>query len=198
MEVDGQLLEAGADAAELFEPADALLDHAPAAVGPAVEPDRRVVAGLLVVLVRDDRRDLLVQEPVADALDAVGLVGGELAGLVAALAFVAAASDQGRDGVADDLVTEDSADLLCQVSRHQAAGADAAGRRAQQHLAVGAEARPRGGDDLEALGAGDEGLTHISCGAGGRGHPRLRARGRSGRRRRREGGWGRIFGENRA
>src|SRR5438309_9389497 len=102
MEVDGQLLEPGADAAELLEPADALLDHAPAAVGHAVEPDRRVVAGLLVVLVRDDRLDLLPAQPVADALHAVALVAGQLAGLVTPPAFLAAASDQGRDGVADD------------------------------------------------------------------------------------------------
>src|SRR5436305_6458391 len=102
MEVDGQLLEPGADAAELFEPADALLDHAPAAVGPAVEPDRRVVPGRFVVLVRDDRLDLLIHQPVADALHAVGLVGGELAGLVATAAFLAPTPDQGRDRPADD------------------------------------------------------------------------------------------------
>jgi len=55
MEVDRQLLEACADAAELLEPADALLDDASTAVGQAVEPDRRIVAGVFVVLVRDDR-----------------------------------------------------------------------------------------------------------------------------------------------
>src|SRR4051794_781984 len=102
MEVHGQLLEPRADAAELLEPADALLGDAPAAVGPAVEPHRRVVAGRFVVLVRDHRLDLLSPQPVAHPLHAVRLVAGELPGLVPALAFLASPPDQGRDRLPDD------------------------------------------------------------------------------------------------
>jgi len=53
MEVNRQLLESRADAAELLEPADALLGDAAPAVGDAVEPDRGVVALGLVVLIRE-------------------------------------------------------------------------------------------------------------------------------------------------
>src|SRR6476660_3725180 len=102
MEVHGQLLEPGADAAELLEPADALLGDRSAAVGHAVEPDRRVVPGVLVVLVRDHRLDLLTAQPVAHALHAVALVAGQSPGLVPALASPASAADQGRDRLPDD------------------------------------------------------------------------------------------------
>lgn len=44
MEIDRQFLEPRADAAELLQPADALLRDAAAAVGPPVEP-RRGAAG---------------------------------------------------------------------------------------------------------------------------------------------------------
>jgi hypothetical protein len=56
MEVHGQLLEPRPDPAEFLQPADALLDDVPPAVRDAVEPDRRVVPGLLVVPVGDHPR----------------------------------------------------------------------------------------------------------------------------------------------
>src|SRR5690348_14077046 len=102
MEVNRQLLETRADAAELLEPADALLGHAAAAVGDAVEPDRRVMPRRLVVLVRDHRLDPLTQQPLAHALNAVGLVAGDLLGLVPTPAAFAAPADQRRDRLADD------------------------------------------------------------------------------------------------
>ena len=43
MEVNGQLLESGADAAALLEPADALLDHVPLTIGLLIEGHGRVV-----------------------------------------------------------------------------------------------------------------------------------------------------------
>ena len=83
MEVHGQLLEPRADAAEFLQPADALLGDAAAPVCQAVEPDRRVMAGVFVLLVRDDRLDPLSGQPIPHALDAVALVPGELPGLAA-------------------------------------------------------------------------------------------------------------------
>src|SRR3990170_6924708 len=102
MEVDRQLLESRADAAKLLEPADALLGHAAAAVGDAVEPDGRVVPRRLVLSVWDHRLDLLLGQPVPHPPHAVGLVAGELARLVTPLAAPASASDQRRDGLSDD------------------------------------------------------------------------------------------------
>jgi hypothetical protein len=102
MEVYRQLLEPRADAAELLQPADALLGDATAPVRDAVEPHRRVVAGVLVVLVRDDRLDLLPRQPVAHAPDAVAFVAGELPGLAATASSPASASDQERDRLPDD------------------------------------------------------------------------------------------------
>jgi len=102
MEVHGQLLEPRADAAEFLEPADALLGDAAPSVCHAVEPDRRVVAGMLVVLMRDDRLDLLSGEPIPHALDAVALVPGELPGLAATSPPLPSASDQERDRLPDD------------------------------------------------------------------------------------------------
>jgi hypothetical protein len=102
MEVNGQLLESCADAAELLQPSDALLDDRSTAVSKAVEPDRRIVPGVFVFFVRNDGNDFLSAQPVADALDAVALVAGQLAGLVTTLAEFAPASDQGCDRLADD------------------------------------------------------------------------------------------------
>src|SRR5271156_1251906 len=102
MEVYGQLFESSADAAELFEPADALFDDGSATVGKSVEPDRRVMPGLFIVLVRDHRLDLLLTKPVADARHAVSFIAGQFAWLVSAAAFLASASDQRRDRLADD------------------------------------------------------------------------------------------------
>ena len=57
MEVDREFLEPGADAAAFLEPADALLDDRATAVRLLVELDFGIVPRLLVVLVRDHRRD---------------------------------------------------------------------------------------------------------------------------------------------
>src|SRR4051794_41745757 len=76
--MDGQLLVPGADPAALLEPPDALLDDVPAAVRRLVERDGRVVAGPLVVLVRDDRLDAVGLQPVAVGPAAVPLVPGHL------------------------------------------------------------------------------------------------------------------------
>jgi len=102
MEVNGQLFEPCADAAEFFEPADALFGDASTPICDAIEPDRRIMPRPFVLFVRDHGDDLLPAQPVANAFDAVGLITGELAGLVTTLAFLASASDQGRDRLADD------------------------------------------------------------------------------------------------
>src|SRR5215203_2113032 len=101
MKVNSQLLEPRADAAELLEPADALLGDAAAAIGPAVEPHGRVVACQFIFLVRDHRLDLLRTEPVAHTLYAVPFVAGKLARFVPASSVLASASDQGRDRLPD-------------------------------------------------------------------------------------------------
>lgn len=102
MEVNGQLFEACANAPELLEPADALLDDRSTAVGKSVEPDTRVVPGFFVVLVWNDRRDLLRAEPITDARHAVGFVASEPAGFVTTPPEFASATDQRRDRLADD------------------------------------------------------------------------------------------------
>jgi len=101
VEVHRQFLEACADAAELFEPTDALFGDAAASIRALVEPHRRIVTRRLIVLVRDDRLDVLLGQPVADALHAVGFVAGELAWFAAAAELLAAA-DQRRERLADD------------------------------------------------------------------------------------------------
>jgi hypothetical protein len=50
------------------------------AIGPFVEAHGRVPTCRLVVFVRDRGTDALLLEPLADALRAVGFVGGEFAG----------------------------------------------------------------------------------------------------------------------
>src|SRR5436190_1219036 len=102
MKVDCQLLEASADATELLEPADALLDHRAAAISLAVELHFRVPPRQLVVLVRDHRLDLLPPDPVAQAHDAVAFVADELFRFVPAFSLFSSASDQTRDRLADD------------------------------------------------------------------------------------------------
>src|SRR5882672_504599 len=84
MKVNGQLLEARADAAALLQPADALLDYGALAIGPLVKLHRRIPSRCLRVLVRDHRTDALLLDPVADAPCAIGFVSGQLARLFAA------------------------------------------------------------------------------------------------------------------
>jgi hypothetical protein len=102
MEVNGQFFEASADAAELLEPADALLGDAAASIGPAVKPDRRIMPGQFIVLMRDHRLDLLLAEPVTQALYTVGLVARQLPGLVPATQCLTSPADQEGDRLADD------------------------------------------------------------------------------------------------
>jgi len=78
MEVDSQLFESGADAPALLEPADALLDHGADLVEFAIELHASVVGSLLVGLVRNHRPDAMRPEPVAHAVDAEGLVAGQM------------------------------------------------------------------------------------------------------------------------
>jgi hypothetical protein len=52
--------------------------------------------------VRDHRLDPLGQQPLAHARDAVGLVAGELLGLVPTPAALASPADQRRDGLPGD------------------------------------------------------------------------------------------------
>src|SRR2546430_6092509 len=84
MKVNRQLLESRADAAAFLQPADALLDDRPLAIRLFVELHCRIPASRLVLLVRNHCKDALLFQPVADALHAVGFVGGELPGLFAA------------------------------------------------------------------------------------------------------------------
>src|SRR5438132_9612660 len=83
MKVNGQLLEARADAAALLQPADTLLDHGTLAIGLLVKLHRRIPPRCLGVLVRNHRADALLLDPVADAPCAIGFVSGQLAGLFA-------------------------------------------------------------------------------------------------------------------
>src|SRR2546426_876770 len=101
MKVDRQLLETRADAAELFEPADALLDDRPTPIGLFVERHGRVPARQFVVLVRDHRLDFLPLDPIAQARDAVPLVAGELFRLVPAFASLSPTTNQAGDRLAD-------------------------------------------------------------------------------------------------
>src|SRR5215203_515594 len=109
MKVHCQFLEARADPPELLQPSDALLGDAAAPVRHAVEPCRGVVAGVLVVLVRDHRLDLLIGQPVAHAPHAVALVAGELPGLATTPAPPSPPSppsDQRRDRSPDDRLVD--------------------------------------------------------------------------------------------
>ena len=100
--IDGELFVSGADAAEVFEPANTLLDDAATTVGLTIEFHIRVVPGLFVVFVRDHRFDVRGLEPVADALHAVAFVGSDLARFVPPLSLLPPASDQAGDRLADD------------------------------------------------------------------------------------------------
>src|ERR1700678_3651803 len=102
MKVDRQFLETRADAAKLFETCDALLGQAAAAIRPAVEPCRRIMPGMFVVLVRNDRLDVLLRQPVVHALHTIPLVRRQLSRLVATAAPLSPLSDQARDRLADD------------------------------------------------------------------------------------------------
>src|SRR5207244_12131696 len=84
MKMNGQFLEARADAAALLQPADALLDHGTLAIGPLVKLHRRIPPRCLVVLVRDHQTDALLLEPVADAPCAIAFVPRQLPRLFAA------------------------------------------------------------------------------------------------------------------
>ncbi len=77
MEVNGQFLEAGANASRFLHPSDALFDYGALSIGRPVEPDPTVVAGRFVALVRNDRLDAASSKPVADAWNAVPFVGGQ-------------------------------------------------------------------------------------------------------------------------
>src|SRR4051794_11795109 len=96
--MDGQLLVPGADAAALLEPPDALLDDVPPAVRRLVERHPRVVAGLLVVLVRDDRGDAAGPQPVAVGPAAVPIVPGHLPRLPPP-PVLAGRDERGHDGL---------------------------------------------------------------------------------------------------
>ena len=87
MKVNGQLLESRADAAGLFEPADALLDHGTTLVCFLIELHAGVVPREFVVFVRDDRLDAACRKPAADAQGTVPLVAGELPWLLASATF---------------------------------------------------------------------------------------------------------------
>src|SRR5260370_41694877 len=102
MKGDCQLLESRADTAAFLQPADALLDHPAPGVSYAVEPHSLIVPGLLVVLMRDDRDDPLLLEPIAHALHAVALVASEFFGLMPLAFSFSASPDQARHRLADD------------------------------------------------------------------------------------------------
>src|SRR6267143_1205798 len=74
-EVHGQLLEAGAQAAALLKPADALLDGAALPIELLVEAVPPVVR-MLVTAPRDHAADRMLMEPGADAPIAVAFVSG--------------------------------------------------------------------------------------------------------------------------
>ncbi len=102
MKINSQLFIASADAAKVFEPADALFDDTSTTICLLIELDRRIMPGFFVVLVRDHRLDAVGLQPVADSLHAVALVGGDFAGFVPAFSLLASASDQAGDRPADD------------------------------------------------------------------------------------------------
>src|SRR5437867_3915827 len=102
MIVNRQLFEAGADAAVLLEPADALLGHRPPAVSHTIEFHAAFVAGRFVILVRDDRSDALPAEPIAHVLSAVALVGDEFLGLMPPAEPLSPPPDQAGHRLSDD------------------------------------------------------------------------------------------------
>src|SRR5437867_7648260 len=72
-EVHGQLLEPGAQATALLEPAHNLFDQAPAPVELTIEAMPPVL-GMLIPAARDHRLDRMIPQPVTDRLEAVALV----------------------------------------------------------------------------------------------------------------------------
>ncbi len=57
MKVNGQFFETRADAARLLQPANALLNDVPLAIGLFVKLDVGIVPGMFVVLMRNDGLD---------------------------------------------------------------------------------------------------------------------------------------------
>jgi len=102
MKINSQLFIASTDAAKVFEPPDALLDDASTTIRLAVELDLRIIPGFFVVLMRDHRLDAFRLQPIADSLHAVAFVGSDFTGFVPAFSFLASASDQAGDRLADD------------------------------------------------------------------------------------------------
>ena len=88
-EVNREFLKSRGDASQFFEPADALLDDMALPVGFLVEDHLRIVAGLLIFLVRYHRLDSLRFEPVADRMAAVAFVPGQLFGFATPAMFSA-------------------------------------------------------------------------------------------------------------
>src|SRR5512134_792802 len=96
MKMHGQFFEARADAAELFQPADALLDNRTTAIRLSVELHTRIVPGLFVLLVRDHRLDPFILQPIPYTLDTVAFVARELLRLMPAAQSLSPAADAVR------------------------------------------------------------------------------------------------------
>ena len=77
MEVNGQFLEAGANASRFLHPSNALFDYGALSIGRSVEPDPTVAASRFVAPVRNDRPDAAGSKPVPDAWNAVPFVGNQ-------------------------------------------------------------------------------------------------------------------------
>src|SRR4029453_18183839 len=99
MIIDCQLFEPRSDSAKLFEPSDALLDHATAFVGLAIEPG--VQRRFFILLVRNDRLDALIGQPVSHALHGVCFVAGKLLGATSTLFLLATTADAARHRASD-------------------------------------------------------------------------------------------------
>ncbi len=77
MEVDGQFLEARANASRFLHPSDALFDHCALPIRLSIKVHPAIMAGCFVLLVRNDRSDAAGSKPVPDAWNAVPFVGGQ-------------------------------------------------------------------------------------------------------------------------
>ena len=102
MIVDCQFLESRADASTFLKPADALFHDGPAAIGLAVEGDARIVSRPFMVLMRNDRLDPAVAQPVADPLHAVALIRGEFFRSVSPSTLLSSPADSTGYRLADD------------------------------------------------------------------------------------------------